>query len=160
MIVSVIILGLLAISFRIGVKKGLLAMLINLIGYGVVLGLAFFLARYLGDGLANIFDLAHLTAGSRLFCRLLAFWTVILVGGIIWRMIAHTLRTVTKMRGLRQLNALAGGLLSMMVTYIMIFFSLVFLVSWPTATWQNRIEQSQVAQFILNNTPDLTQYLQ
>lgn len=57
------------------------------------------------------------------------------------------------------LDALAGGLLSLVIGYVVIYVVLVVLQLWPAGWWQAQMASSGLAQWMVNQTPDLAHLL-
>ena len=87
MIISLIIIILLICAFRYGIRRGLLGSLVSLLGYIIVFILSLFLASPLGNIIADLFS--NINDGSGLlattFYKILSFWIIGIIGGIIVR---------------------------------------------------------------------------
>lgn len=172
MLVSLIILLLLVLGFRYGLKRGLAQTLVSLIGYVLVLLVALYFSSPLGDFLAKYMPSLEQSQGQQaagggitgIFYKILAFWIVALLAGIALRILNRSVLSITKLPVISQFNALAGGLIWLLATYVIIFFGLLLLASSELDQIKLSLENSQVAEFILQETPlfssQLVQYWQ
>ncbi|MCP0885985.1 CvpA family protein [Ligilactobacillus sp. WILCCON 0076] len=170
MIISLIIIILLILAFRHGIRKGLVLPILNFIGYILVLFISLHFATSFGDFLAtrlpdlggststSILGIANISI-SQLIYRVLAFWIIILAGGIVFRFVARVINGVFKLPLLSQLNSLIGGILSLVVMYIAIFFGVLILSTGPTESIKASVTSAPVANFILEKTPLFSQAL-
>lgn len=154
--VSLIIIGILLLSFRMGAKKGLLITMMNFIGYGLVLFLALFTAGAFSRVISHFFQLTGTNGISLTFCKLLAFWTIMIISGVLFRMATRTVNFVTKLPVISQINALAGGMLAFIFTYVLMFFLLLLMANVPSENMNRAVENSIVANAIVKKTPLLT----
>ncbi|KRN06067.1 hypothetical protein FD15_GL001253 [Liquorilactobacillus sucicola DSM 21376 = JCM 15457] len=97
--------------------------------------------------------------GSTLFYHGLAYWLIIIVGGIIFSSVARKLNLITRLPVISQLNAIAGGILSLVISYLLIFATLLILAGWPAENVNRSVKQSSLAMFILKETPVISQNL-
>ena len=150
MILSLIIIILLICAFRYGIRRGLLGSLVSLLGYIIVFILSLFLASPLGNIIAGLFS--NINDGSGLlamtFYKILSFW-------IIVRILANVSKGFTKLPVVSQFNALLGGILTTIMMYVVIFFGLILLSNWPSQEVKQTVEESRVAVYILDNTPNV-----
>lgn len=157
MILSLIIIILLICAFRYGIRRGLLGSLVSLLGYIIVFILSLFLASPLGNIIAGLFS--NINDGSGLlattFYKILSFWIIGIIGGVIVRILANVSKSFTKLPVISQFNALLGGILTTIMMYIVIFFGLILLSNWPSQEVKQTVEESRVAVYILDNTPNV-----
>lgn len=155
--ITLVIILLLILAFRYGWKRGLLMTLLNMAGYIIVFLLAIFLTKPFGKELSFIFPtLWKNYTVQEMFCNMLAFWIIAIVGGIAYRILARTVNGITKLPLISQINALAGAFLSTLLMYVVIFFALLFMVVWPSSNVKASIQESTVAEWILQKTPILS----
>lgn len=158
--ITIIILLLLILAFRFGYKRGLLMTLLSVAGYVIVFLLAVFIAKPMGQALAaSLPQLAKNAGFSTMFYQVLAFWIIAIVGSIIYRFIARTVNGITKLPLISQINALAGAALSTLLMYVVIFFGLLLMSSWPSQNVRTTVQQSNTAQWILTKTPGFSKYI-
>lgn len=131
--------------------------LVSLLGYIIVFILSLFLASPLGNIIADLFS--NINDGSGLlataFYKILSFWIIGIIGGIIVRILANISRGFTKLPVISQFNALLGGILTTIMMYVVIFFGLILLSNWPSQKVKQTVEESRVAVYILDNTPNV-----
>ena len=89
------------------------------------------------------------------FYKILSFWIIGIIGGIIVRILANVSRGFTKLPVISQFNALLGGILTTIMMYVVIFFGLILLSNWPSQKVKQTVEESRVAVYILDNTPNV-----
>lgn len=158
--VTLIIVLLLILAFRYGLKRGLLMTLLSVAGYVVIFLLAVFLAKPMGTALASVMPaLFKNTFFSGMFYNVLSFWIIAIVGSIIYRFLARTVNGITKLPLISQVNALAGAALSTVLMYVVIFFALLLMSSWPSQNVRATVQQSTVAEWMLKKTPLISQQI-
>ena len=112
--------------------------LVSLLGYIIVFILSLFLASPLGNIIAGLFS--NINDGSGLlamtFYKILSFWIIGIIGGIIVRILANVSKGFTKLP-------------------VVIFFGLILLSNWPSQEVKQTVEESRVAVYILDNTPNV-----
>lgn len=86
-----------------------------------------------------------------------AFLIIFIVVSALCHWGISKLRWIKRLPLIGTLDQLAGGLLSLVIAYIVIFIVLVVLQLWPAAWWQTQMATSGLAQFIINQTPGLAQ---
>ena len=89
------------------------------------------------------------------FYKILSFWIIGIIGGIIVRILANVSKGFTKLPVISQFNALLGGILTTIMMYVVIFFGLILLSNWPSQKVKQTVEESRVAVYILDNTPNV-----
>lgn len=170
MALSLIIIVILICAFIYGMHRGLLIMLLRLISLIILFFVAHNFAGIFGNWLEQIvetFSQGSVTwnadqgslSGSSTFYYGLAYWLILIVGGLILYRVVKTLNLIRKIPVLGQLNALAGGLVSSILSYLIIFVALIIMQSWPTVEVRQNVYGSTVAQFILQKTPVMSQNL-
>lgn len=158
--VTLIIVLLLILAFRYGLKRGLLMTLLSVAGYVVVFLLAVFLAKPMGTALASVMPaLFKNTFFSEMFYNVLSFWIIAIVGSIVYHFLAQTVNGITKLPLISQVNALAGAALSTVLMYVVIFFALLLVSSWPSQNVRATVQQSTVAEWMLKKTPLISQQI-
>lgn len=158
--ITLIIVLLLILAFRFGLKRGLLMTLLSVAGYVIVFLLAIFLAKPMGTALATMMPaLWKNSIFSGMFYNVLAFWIIAIVGSIIYRFLARTVNGITKLPLISQVNAFAGATLSTILMYVVIFFALLLMAAWPSQNVRATVQQSTVAEWILKKTPVISQQI-
>ncbi|EUJ24690.1 CvpA family protein [Listeria grandensis] len=168
MILNAIILILLIGGFINGYRNGVLRQLIITIGYL----LSFFVAYKYYEALAphiTFIPYPELEKSNDLYAVLdalhtedayynsIAFLMIFLVAVIVVHMIASLFKGVTKVPVLRQVNGLIGAVLGVLQTYLVLFLLLYVGAIFPAEWAQNAITGSSVAEWILENTPILSE---
>lgn len=150
MILTIIIIIALLLAYRSGMRRGLVAIVVRTIGFLVVAGLGIFLAPSVGQMLSNIFP----TTVSQVFYQMLAFWVIAILGGIGLRIITNAASLTTKkVPVISQVDGFLGGMVALLLMYGVLFFGLLLVSAWPSESTQVLLDNSSVAQFILNKTP-------
>lgn len=169
MILTTLIIIILAGCFIHGRRRGLLMMLISLVTYVIALAVARVVSRNIGTLLASGHSLHNPTAftsnllqlvdGTHFFYNGIAFMvTFAIVSGLLhW--LLYRLNWLNRLPVLGTLNGWAGGLLELIMGYIMIDVILLILQLWPNDWWQMQFSQSGLGQWIVNNTKILMQLL-
>ena len=168
MILSLIIVILLILAFRYGLRRGLVLAMLNFVTYAIVLALSLILAGGLGDFLATLLPSLNSESTSfllwtnvnlsQVFYRILAFWIIAISLGLVFRFGTGLIAGVFKLPVL-SLNSLLGGGVACLIMYGLIFFGLVLLATWPNQDINALVSNSTLAEFILEQTPLFSQEL-
>lgn len=166
MILTIIIILILIGSFLRGRRRGLLRMVLNLISYVIAIGVARFGAVSFGNKLADWFptvDTASTSgtivsehSGNQFLYNGLAFIILFVVVLLICHWIVRKLNLITKVPVIHQLNGAFGGLISLVISYVTIFLLLTVFQVWPSDWWQAQLTASNLATWIIDNTPGLS----
>ncbi|WP_125573465.1 CvpA family protein [Levilactobacillus huananensis] len=165
---SLIIIVLLVLGFHRGYRRGLLRQILNTIGYFVVWIVARLLSRPLAAGIGKFVgdlsldssaSVATASQSSSFFLNGLAFSAILTVGFFIVHRIIEMVNKATKLPVIHQVNGLGGGLINLVVRYVVIFLVLNLLILLPMTTFQNSYQASPVAQWIVKETPLLSERL-
>ncbi|KRL05001.1 CvpA family protein [Liquorilactobacillus oeni] len=171
MLITIIIVILLILAYFNGARRGLVLTLLDLVGLIVIFFLAAKFSAVLGEWLYLLVKLfeknqaswqavqGNSLTGSNTFYYGIAYWLIIIVGGLVIRRIIRSLNMITKIPIIKQLNSIAGGVFSLVLVYLLIFAGLLFLQAWPSEAIRNNIEDSQLAQVILHKTPVISQQI-
>ncbi|KRN81757.1 hypothetical protein IV87_GL000966 [Pediococcus ethanolidurans] len=81
---------------------------------------------------------------------------LMVIGWLIVRLIAHWSRLITWIPVIKQVNGLAGGIVSIVIAYFVIFILLIVSQFLPNDAYQAQLSDSQVAQFIIKKTPGIS----
>ncbi|MBC1315870.1 CvpA family protein [Listeria booriae] len=168
MILNVIIIIFLVGGFFNGYRNGVLRQLIITIGYLLSYFVAYkyyeMLAPHLTfipypelDKANDFYVLLESLHTENAYYNSIAFLIIFIVATIIVHMIASLFKGVTKVPVLRQVNGLIGALLGVLTTYLLIFLVLYVGAIFPAEWAQNAITGSSVAEWILKNTPWLSE---
>ncbi len=71
--------------------------------------------------------------------------------------LVRQLNWVRRLPVIGTLDRLAGGLLSLLIGYVIIFVILVVTQLWPAESWQMQLANSGLARLIIDQTPLLAQ---
>ncbi|QIL46967.1 CvpA family protein [Vagococcus coleopterorum] len=166
MLTAIIILAL-ALAFYNGARRGLVMQLILTAGYIIT----FVVAKTQSGNLAKKLDLVvpypNPNAESKLeffkgealfhldkaFYTILSFVLILIIGWLLTRFVGMLCNSLTFFPIVKQANFLGGGLISLLVSYIGIFFVLVMLATIPMDGIQNLLRSSGIAKFMINDTP-------
>lgn len=165
MILTIIILCLLVWGFFHGKRQGLLRMLLNIVSYVIAIVVAKAVATTIGNWLAGFFPIltsqtansSQLSNGNAFFYNGIAFMIIfgIVIGLCHWG--SRRLNLLTKLPVIHQANAVAGGIISLGLVYVTVFAILVVFQVFPNDGWQNQLSSSVVAQWMIHNTPVISQ---
>lgn len=159
------IIFILIIGFFVGLKRGFILQLFHLVGFIIAYIVANLYYEQLAPKLTiwipypNIGDnltLKILTNSGNMetaFYRAISFVIIFFAIKILIQIIASMLDFIARLPILRQLNIWAGGLLGFLENYLLIFILLYIAALIPMAIFQDALEQSVLAKFIINHTP-------
>ena len=165
MVLSLLILAILVLGFRRGYRRGLVLQLIKTVGYLIVWVIARFGAKPLAAGIGQFIGKVSLNSSvsavtasqsSSFFLNGLAFSAILTVGYFIVRRVAYGINKVTWLPVIHQVTSLAGGLINLVIRYVVIFLTLNLLILLPNTSFQTSYQQSPVAQWIVKKTPFLS----
>ncbi|MGG3469682.1 CvpA family protein [Neobacillus pocheonensis] len=162
----------LIIGFFVGLKRGFIMQIVHLAGFIVAYIVAYLyydeLAPKLtlwvpypnfgGEGTA----LKILTDSSNMetaFYRAIAFVIIFFAVKILMQIIGSMLDFISHLPILRQLNVWAGGILGFLEIYLIIFIVLYIAALIPMELIQNYLDNSFLADTIVNHTPILSQQI-
>jgi len=165
LLLSLIILAILIFGFRRGYRRGLVLQVLTTIGYLVVWIVARVGAKPLAAGIGQFVGNLSLDSSvsavaasqsSSFFLNGLAFSAILTVGYFIVHRVAYGLNKVTWLPVIHQVNSLAGGLINLVIRYVVIFLTLNLLILVPISGFQSSYQSSSVAQWIVKQTPVLS----
>lgn len=168
MILNAIILILIISNFFKGFYVGFIRQLITLIGYilAIVVASMYYdkLAPYLNfiphpnfDTTSNATAFLDALQNEAVYYNVLAFIIIFIAATIIVHMIASLSRGITNLPVLHQINGLLGAVLGAVTSYIYIFVLLYFAALFPIHWLMEAINDSSVAQWMMQNTPILSE---
>ena len=161
----------LIIGFFVGLKRGFILQLVHLIGFIIAYVAA---NSYYGElapkltlwipypNFGNVSSLKILTDSSSMeaaFYRAIAFVIIFFAVKVLLQIIGSMLDFVAHLPVLRQLNVWAGGILGFIEVYLVIFILLYISALVPIELFQNGLEDSVMANAIVNHTPILSQQI-
>lgn len=107
-------------------------------------------SSYSGQLLATV-DLDHF------FSNGIAFMLIFAIVAFLCHWLVRQLNWVRRLPVIGMLDRLAGGLLSLLIGYVIIFVILVVMQLWPAEWWQMQLANSGLARLIIDQTPLLAQ---
>lgn len=172
MIINMIILLILLGCWLNGRRRGLIALVISTVTYFIGWVVARFGAKSFGMILSSILpSIGHqeattngtaisgmLTVSSnQFFYNGIAF--IIIFYGITFlsRWLLKRVSFLKKVPVLGTVNGWAGGLLDVVLGYLIIFMVLMIFQMWPAAWWQDQLTNSGLAQWMILKTPILAE---
>ena len=173
MLMTVIIVLLLAIGAYSGARRGLILQLVLTIGYFISYLLASNYYQILGSHLELIVPYPSASESSQFvfynqalgfdldgaFYNGVAFILILFVGWLITRFVGGLLNSLTFIPVLKQLNALGGAILNVIVSYVAIFLVLFLLTMVPIDAIQEAFNSSWLARTIVEDTPVISAQL-
>jgi uncharacterized membrane protein required for colicin V production len=163
MIFTIVILLLLVSAIFRGFHRGFVIEMLHLIGTVVVLLFARLLYQPVGAAISNLLTGLNLIEGSAmstLIINLIAFFVLISLGWSVIRLLGRVSRSITWLPVIKQVNSVAGGAVSFVITYLVIFVVLSLANLVKTDFIQTQMNNSPLATYIVKQTPGLTsQYL-
>lgn len=164
---SIIIIVLLVMAFYNGARRGLVMQAILTTGYILTMLVAKSQAGNLANKLHLLIPYPNPSADSQInffkglslfnldkgFYTVFSYILILVIGWAITRFIGMLCNSLTFFPIIKQANFLGGGTLSLLVTYIGIFFVLVLLALIPMDIIQNTFQKSSLIKFIINDTP-------
>lgn len=168
MVLTTLIILILIGCFINGHRKGLLMMALYTGTYIVSWLIARSTAPRVGTLFSNFLPDVSQSAGyssvilqaannNTFFYNGVAFLVVFIVVAFLCHWGINKLRWIKRVPIIGTLDQLAGGLLSLVIGYVVIFVVLVVLQLWPAGWWQTQMASSGLAQLIINQTPGLAQ---
>ena len=168
MILTTLIILILIGCFINGRRRGLLMMVLYAGTYLVSWLVAKWGARAIGTSLSGLLpDVSRSAAYSTtvlkavdnnvFFYNGIAFLVIFTLVSIFCHWGISKLRWIKRLRVIGTFDQLAGGLLSLVIGYVVIYVALVILQLWPAGWWQLQLANSGLAQFMINQTPGLAQ---
>jgi uncharacterized membrane protein required for colicin V production len=158
-------------GFFVGLKRGFILQLFQLIGFIIAYVVATSYYEELASKLTlwipypNFGDataLKILTDSSNMetaFYRAIAFVIIFFVVKVLFQIIGSMLDFIAHLPVLRQLNLLAGGILGFCEVYLIMFILLYIAALMPIELIQNYLDHSFLAEAIVNHTPILSQQI-
>lgn len=164
MIVTIGIILLLLVGVFNGMRQGAVKYILKFVGLIVVWLIAYMYYKPLAQHLKFItFDVSKESALSFLnseivFYNVIAFAIIFVVSSIVVKIIINLLNSVTRLPILKQLNGLIGAVLGFVIFYAVIFMVMNFLLLFSSETIQTAYQSSQLAQWMMTETPLLSDY--
>ncbi|WP_295729917.1 CvpA family protein [uncultured Limosilactobacillus sp.] len=173
MIINMIILLILLGCWLNGHKRGLIALVISTITYFIGWVIARLGAKSLGMILSSILpsigNQGSVTTNRTVFSQMVAvdsnqfFYNgiafIIIFYGITFlsRWLLKRINFIKKVPVLGTVNGWAGGLIDVILGYLIIFMVLMIFQMWPASWWQDQLANSGLAQWMIMRTPILAE---
>jgi uncharacterized membrane protein required for colicin V production len=168
--VSSIIVILLILGLLIGLKRGFIMQVLHLTGFIISFIIAVLFYKSLSpilmiwipypeigtEGLGAIFGTLPLETA---FYNGISFVFIFFVSKIILQIIANMLDFLAELPILHSVNRLLGAILGFLETYFILFILLYILALVPIDTIQEHMNNSSVAQFMVEKTPLLSEQI-
>ena len=168
---DLILVILLFMGFFVGLRRGFILQLIHLTGFII----AYIVAKMYYNQLApkltlwipypnfgNNSSLKFFTDSPQTeeaFYRAIAFVIIFFAAKIVLQIIASMLDFIARLPILRLLNVWAGGILGFFEVYLLLFLLLFIAALVPVAALQGLMNQSVLANLIVNHTPILSEQI-
>ncbi|AMV60554.1 putative colicin V production protein [Pediococcus damnosus] len=156
MLLSIIIIAILLWKFTSGLHKGFVVELLYTIGYFAVFIFAKVLCGPVASLLSTSFSNNQSSAGNTAVMSSVSFIILMAIGWLLVRLIARWSRLITWIPVIKQVNGLAGGIVSIIIAYFVIFILLSVSQFLPNDAYQAQLSDSPVAQFIVKKTPGIS----
>ncbi|WP_208560426.1 CvpA family protein [Marinilactibacillus kalidii] len=172
MVLTLIIILLLLISLYSGARRGLILQLVLTIGYSISFYFALKYYQEISEYVkllvpypspVSATDNPFVLYGKEIVFNLdqafyngVGFVGILLVGWIATRFIGGLLKFITEIPILKQLNAIGGAIIGVLVQYVGIFLILFLLSVVPLDMIQNQFDASPIARKIVSDTPELS----
>ena len=154
MILTVIILAILIAAGLRGYRQGFVALMLSLVIYFV----AWLLASWGANGFGSFLTSNLTLATNQLFYHGIAFFILFLIVNALGRWLIRRFHWVNRIPLIGWVNQWAGGIVNLVIAYLIIFILLVIFQVLPIEGWQNQLTASGLAQWIIHQTPFLTQW--
>jgi uncharacterized membrane protein required for colicin V production len=166
------VLIILCFGFLIGLRRGFILQLIHLTGFIIASIIAYLYYDQLAPKLIlwvpypnlstnltlpSVFDNVNLEDA---YYRAIAFVVIFFAVKILLQIIGSMLDFVAQIPVLKQLNIWAGGVLGFIEVYLITFILLFIAALLPIESIQGSLTDSILAEFIIKQTPILSQLIQ
>ena len=161
----------LIIGFFVGLKRGFIMQFVHIAGFIVAYIVAYLYYGELAPKLTLWVPYPNFGEGTTLkiltdssnaetaFYRTIAFVIIFFAVKILFQIIGSMLDFIAHLPILRQLNIWAGGILGFLEIYLIIFIVLYIAALIPMELLQNPLDNSFLANAIVNHTPILSQQI-
>ncbi|WP_059103854.1 CvpA family protein [Shouchella shacheensis] len=169
--VSLIIMLLLLLGFFVGRRRGFILQLIHLIGFIVSIYVAVRYYQPFAETIRLYIPYPTFSSDSpvgmminsfnteSVYYSAIAFAILFFGTKIVLHIVGSMLDFVANFPVLRSVNRLLGGVLGFVETYLLIFILVFVLSVLQVEVVQERIQSSIVAQFMINDTPFLSEWI-
>ncbi len=166
------VLIILCFGFLMGLRRGFILQLIHLTGFIIASIIAYLYYEQLAPKLTlwvpypnlstnltlpSVFDNVNLEDA---YYRAIAFVVIFFAVKILLQIIGSMLDFVAQIPVLKQLNIWAGGMLGFIEVYLIMFILLFIAALLPIESIQGSLTDSILAEFMIKQTPILSQLIQ
>lgn len=166
------VLIILCFGFLMGLRRGFILQLIHLTGFIIASIIAYLYYEQLAPRLTlwvpypnlstnltlpSVFDNVNLEDA---YYRAIAFVVIFFAVKILLQIIGSMLDFVAQIPVLKQLNIWAGGMLGFIEVYLIMFILLFIAALLPIESIQGSLTDSILAEFMIKQTPILSQLIQ
>ncbi|HLQ83548.1 MAG TPA: CvpA family protein [Pseudogracilibacillus sp.] len=156
MIFDIIILIMLLYGLLSGLMRGGVLQLFSLIGFIIALIVARLFSPDLADIMRSIISTDNDTWS--LLYNVISFMLIFILVQLIIKKLANLLNIVTKLPVIGFFNRILGAILGFVQMYLVAFVVVIILFLSPMEDIKELIEESQVAMYMINSTPVISEY--
>src|SRR3954454_2441831 len=169
---DIAVLIILGFGFLMGLRRGFILQLIHLTGFIIAFITAYLYYDQLAPKLTLWVPYPNISTDSALslvfdnvnledaYYRAIAFVVIFFAVKILLQIIGSMLDFVAQIPILKQLNTWAGGLLGFIEVYLIMFILLFIAALVPIESIQGSLTNSILAEFMIKQTPILSQLIQ
>ncbi|WP_338451421.1 CvpA family protein [Niallia oryzisoli] len=166
------VLIILVFGFLVGLRRGFILQLIHLTGFIIAFIVAYLYYNQLAPKLTLWIPYPNLDMNSTYsllfenanledaYYRAIAFVVIFFAVKILLQIIGSMLDFIAQIPILKQLNRWAGGILGFIEVYLIMFIILFIAALLPIESIQVSLTNSILAEFIVKQTPILSQHIQ
>lgn len=159
-------------GFFVGLRRGFILQLVHMTGFVISFIIAYIYYEELAPKLTLWIPFPVLDEESALnmlfeatnldqsYYRVIAFAIIFFAARILFQIIGSMLDFLAHLPILKQLNVFGGGILGFIETYIILFILLYIAALLPIAMVQTLLNDSVLAEFMITNTPFLSDQVQ
>ncbi|WP_394233167.1 CvpA family protein [Niallia oryzisoli] len=159
-------------GFLVGLKRGFILQLVHLTGFIIAFIVAYLYYDQLAPRLTLWIPFPNLDMNSTYsmlfenanledaYYRAIAFVVIFFAVKILLQIIGSMLDFIAQIPILKQLNIWAGGILGFTEVYLIMFIILFIAALLPIESIQTSLTHSVLAEFIVKQTPILSQHIQ
>lgn len=169
---TIVIIIALAVGFYTGFRRGLVLQSIRLLGYIItfVLATRYFepLSRFVEmvipfpsvqpDTTLTFYDEAASFLIDAAFYRVVTFILIGIIGWLLTNFLSILFSRVMYFDFLNQMDAIGGGVINLLITYVILFLFLFVLSLVPIEFIQQQFVDNPIAYSIVSNTPFLSNF--
>ncbi|WP_283678634.1 CvpA family protein [Lentilactobacillus sp. Marseille-Q4993] len=150
MILDLIIVVIFVAAIISGYRRGFVVEVLNFIGFIAALVIANMYTSQVTSWVLSTFNLES---------QRVVHWLVFLILYVlVWRIVLllkRVLRPITRIIGLKQLNALAGAAIKFVISYVLVLIGLHIVLLFPSSGLHDQYQNSTVAHYMISETPKI-----